>query len=67
MAKKDGRITEKAALKRKAEESYNPFEDVFFWIQLACTDFSSVFCGEDTKKEPDARHSEHLAGQQEEV
>ncbi|MDR1286935.1 MAG: hypothetical protein LBK08_04925 [Treponema sp.] len=49
------------------EESYNPFDDVFFWIQLACTDFSSVFCGEGTKKEPDARRSEQQADRQEET
>ncbi|MDR1107132.1 MAG: hypothetical protein LBL44_12315 [Treponema sp.] len=58
MAKKNGRITEKGALKHKAEESYNPFDDVFFWIRLACTDFSSVLCGEGTRKEPDARRGE---------
>jgi hypothetical protein len=27
-------------LKYKSEEQYNPFDDIFFWLQLASMDFT---------------------------
>jgi hypothetical protein len=32
-------------LKQEPEEQCNPFDDFFFWIQLACTDFTFGFEG----------------------
>jgi hypothetical protein len=42
-------------LKQEPEEQYNPFDDIFFWLQLACMDFGFE---EVTKTESDEPGSE---------
>jgi AcrR family transcriptional regulator len=32
-------------MEQKQDKQYDPFDDIFFWIKLACTDFSFLFGG----------------------
>jgi hypothetical protein len=45
-------------MKHNSEEQYNPFDDILFWLQLACTDFYFGF-DEVTNKELDTPVSEN--------